>query len=210
MKIGAGGIGFDVAEYLLHHRGVDRFADDLSNTDFWNEWGVDPSNRDRGGLSVAQHHTPERKMFLLQRKETKLGAGLGKTTGWIHRATLSNSGAVEMVKGVKYDRIDEDGNLHITTKEGSRILEVDNIVLCAGQVSKDHLAQEARNTPLADKLFTIGGAQEAGELDAKRAIDMGTRLAVSIHEDSVIPGNHIFKASVGTEEKMYQLWRRWM
>lgn len=146
----------------------------------------------------------------MQRKKGKLGAGLGKTTGWIHRATLAKSNAVEMVNGVSYDRVDEQGNLHITTGDGTRVLEVDNIVLCAGQVVQNDLEVFAMGTPLEDKVFTIGGAYEAGELDAKRAIDMGTRLALKIHEETTIPGQHKFEAPMGEEEKMFHVMKRFM
>ena len=123
----------------------------------------------------------------MQRKKGKLGAGLGRTTGWIHRSELVRSKAVEMLPQVSYDKVDEDGNLHITVgtgdKKQTRVLEVDNIILCAGQVSKKNLEKAAvdAGSDLAGKVFTIGGAYEAGELDAKRAIDMGTRLALQIN-----------------------------
>ncbi len=211
--VGAGGIGFDVAEFLLHYDGTDKTAKDVSVEEFWADWGVDSTRGRRGGLLSAQKpQKPHRQLYLLQRKKSKLGATLGKTTGWIHRATLQKSNAVEMLSGVKYDRIDENGNLHITTKEGKpQVLEVDNIVLCAGQVERRELEVLARDTPnLSRRLFTIGGAYEAGELDAKRAIDMGTRLAIRIHESDVVPGKHKFQDSVGPEEKLNQVFRRFM
>mmetsp|Transcript_25646 Transcript_25646/g.42666 ORF Transcript_25646/g.42666 Transcript_25646/m.42666 type:complete len:801 (+) Transcript_25646:163-2565(+) len=203
--IGAGGIGFDVAEFLLHHDGKkDKTADDLDVEEFWDEWGVDPSNAERGGLIKAHVPSHKRELVLLQRKDGKLGANLGRTTGWIHRATLTKSGAVEMVGGVTYDKVDADGKLHITTKDGEkRILEVDNIIACAGQLVHNELELQAQGTPLEDKVYTIGGAYQAGELDAKRAIDMGTRLAMVIHNDDVVPGEHKFEAPTGAEEKMF-------
>jgi 2,4-dienoyl-CoA reductase (NADPH2) len=222
--IGAGGIGFDVSEYLLHWTGPqDKTANDVSHHDFYKEWGIDASLKSRGGLTeptVVEHDKPEqRQLYLLQRKTGKLGAGLGKTTGWIHRATLNNSGRVEMINGAKYEKIDENGHLHIsqTSKDDkvstTRILEVDNIVICAGQVEKPDL-QNNKNatTPAAlhDRLYTIGGAYEAGELDAKRAIDMGTRLAMKIHEADCVPGKHVSKALPGVEEKLFAVLRRFM
>ena len=215
--IGAGGIGFDVAEYLIHHNDNsdhDLTADEPSAGDFLREWGVDPKNSSRGGLVKPDEsiHRPKRQIILMQRKKGKLGAGLGKTTGWIHRATLAKSGAVEMLGSVSYNKVDEDGKLHITIGGGdkaeTRILDVDNIVVCAGQISKKDLEKEAEGTALTDKVYLIGGAYEAGELDAKRAIDMGTRLALQIHEAGVVPGKHKFQSGQGPEEKLFQVLKR--
>ena len=214
--IGAGGIGFDVSEYLLHYTGKDLDATQKQQQPFWDEWGIDTSLKNRGGLTEPKApHKPEREIFLMQRKKGKLGAGLGKTTGWIHRATLNQSNAVHMMNGVSYERIDEDGNLHIKNRDGeSVVLEVDNIVICAGQVEKDDLKEKASESlvsvDLDDRVYTIGGAYEAGELDAKRAIDMGTRLAIRIHEPSVVPGKHAFKSPVGVEEKLFSVLRKFM
>jgi 2,4-dienoyl-CoA reductase (NADPH2) len=208
--IGAGGIGFDVSEFLLHHDGHDKRAKDVDMNEWWGEWGVDPSNKDRGGLKETEFKPPLREIVLLQRKKGKVGAGLGKTTGWIHRATLVKSKAVEMVNGASYEKVDEDGNLHITTSDGKkRVLEVDNIVVCAGQVVKNELEVLAKGTAIEGRVFTIGGAFEAGELDAKRAIDMATRLAVRIHEDEVVPGHHKFTSPMGAEEKMMRLLKKY-
>lgn len=204
--IGAGGIGFDVSEYLLHYNGKDHSADEVDQAEFWKYWGIDTSLRERGGLTAPNHHdaSPEqRQIYLLQRKAGKLGKGLGKTTGWIHRATLSH-GAVEMLDGCKYEKIDENGHLHIQQGDKKRVLEVDNVVICAGQVAANQLAAEQVGKPV----FLIGGAYQAGELDAKRAIDMGTRLAMRIHEDDLVPGEHVEKAEPGVEEKLYQLLQR--
>jgi 2,4-dienoyl-CoA reductase (NADPH2) len=203
--VGAGGIGVDVAEYLLHEtdNNVDANLSDKSEEEeskdldkFFKDWNVDkdhwgrdgtPSRNGRGGLTPKEKqtkHTPIRKIYLMQRKEGKIGASLGKTTGWIHRAQLSN-GKVELISGCKYEHFDEDGNLHITVKGGpSKVLEVDNVVICAGQEKCDELF-----LPLKSELaklngghvYKIGGAQKASELDAKRAIDMGVRLAYAIH-----------------------------
>jgi len=214
--IGAGGIGFDVSEFLLHHDDADdhdKSADEVNVDEFLTKWGVDKNNSDRGGLlpvEQIQIPPPHREIILMQRKKGKLGAGLGKTTGWIHRSELVRSKAVEMLPQVSYDKVDEDGNLHITVGSGdkkeSRVLEVDNIILCAGQVSKKDLEKAAVNagSDLAGKVFTIGGAYEAGELDAKRAIDMGTRLALKIKNDEVVPGEHNFNADIGAEEILYK------
>lgn len=186
-------------------------ANDIDLQAWYDEWGVDPTNQEPGGLKTAERHSPNRELVLLQRKKGKLGAGLGKTTGWIHRASLTNSNAVEMVNGVTYERVDEDGNLHITDVKGKpRVLDVDNIVICAGQVKQNDLEVQAKGTDLEDKVYVIGGAYEAGELDAKRAIDMGTRLAAKIHDEHVIPGKHKFEAPMGAEEKMQQVLKKWL
>ena len=187
-------------------------AADVNLNDFWTEWGVDPSkDAQRGGLQAPKHVSPpKRQIVLLQRKDGKLGNGLGKTTGWIHRAVLTKSGAVEMVGGVSYDKIDANGNLHITYKDGTkRVLEVDTIVVCAGQLVNNALELESKGTPLEGKVYTIGGAFQAGELDAKRAIDMGTRLAMEIHNDAIVPGKHKLEAPVGPEEKMFKFLKKW-
>jgi 2,4-dienoyl-CoA reductase (NADPH2) len=224
--IGAGGIGFDVSEYLLHYDGNDKTADDVDVEQFWKEWGIDTQMNHRGGLfvdskransSITEENHMEQKhrsIYLLQRKKGKLGAGLGKTTGWIHRATLNQSGTVEMLNGISYEKIDENGHLHVSQNDGKskRILEVDNIVICAGQIEKNDLAvRSSANTSLAPNVFTIGGAYAAGELDAKRAIDMGTRLAYKIHEiDDVVPGKHVFQSKPSVEEKFFNTVRRFM
>ena len=115
-----------------------------------------------------------------------------------------------MVGGVTYDKVDDDGNLHITYNDGvKRILEVDNIIVCAGQLVQNTLELESKGTELEGKVFTIGGAYQAGELDAKRAIDMGTRLAMEIHNDSIVPGQHKLEAPTGAEEKMFEFLKKW-
>ncbi|MCB9195223.1 MAG: NADPH-dependent 2,4-dienoyl-CoA reductase [Flavobacteriales bacterium] len=169
--IGAGGIGFDTAEYLTH----EGKSPSLDVQKFLKEWGIDPTNEVRAGIEGIEAH-PEpspREVYLLQRKDTKVGDGLGKTTGWIHRVSLKNKN-VQMLNSVQYDKINDQG-LHVTIKGEQKILDVDNVVICAGQLSKNELYQ-----PLVDKgtsVHLIGGAFEAGELDAKRAIDQGARLA---------------------------------
>lgn len=214
--IGAGGIGFDVSEYLLHHNDADDHdsrADEIDVDEFLKTWGVDKSNSIRGGLLTddkVKINKSHREITLMQRKKGKLGAGLGKTTGWIHRSTLVRSNCVEMIPEVSYDKVDENGHLHITIGKGAskttRVLDADNIVLCAGQSSKRDLQEAAieSGSKLVPHIYTIGGAYEAGELDAKRAIDMGTRLALRIKDDDVVPGNHAFSADIGAEEKLFK------
>lgn len=170
--IGAGGIGFDVAEYLVED-GVSPSTD----TNLWlNEWGVTKDETTVGGLSNAETAAPAREIFLLQRKETKVGAGLGKTSGWVHRATLQKKN-VEMMKGVSYDLIDDKG-LHITVDGKQQILDVDHVILCAGQEPFRELFDELEGENINTHL--IGGAKVAGELDAKRAIRQGAELAARI------------------------------
>ena len=175
--IGAGGIGFDTAEFLTEPLDSPGLAGEPSSTDdFLNHWGVDRDYEQRGGLTAAQRDAPARELVMLQRKEGKLGAGLGKTTGWIHRTELAYRG-VQMIAGASYDCIDDDG-LHITVDGESRVLNVDSIVVCAGQEPRRELAVAL--TALGITSHLIGGADVAGELDAKRAIDQGTRLAAAL------------------------------
>ncbi len=168
--IGAGGIGFDISEYLIH-------SGKSASTDtqqFMKEWGVDTSMQARGGVEgmTPEFSGPARHITLLQRKSKKVGSGLGKTTGWIHRANLAKRG-VTMMAGVTYRKIDDKG-LHITVGDEEKILEADNIIICAGQEPMRDL-QDAH-----PDLYLIGGADVASELDARRAIDQGTRLALEI------------------------------
>ncbi|MEU8532634.1 NADPH-dependent 2,4-dienoyl-CoA reductase [Streptomyces sp. BPPL-273] len=170
--LGAGGIGFDVAEYLTD--GGDKAHEDPSA--YFRLWGVDMDYRAAGGLAAPERPAPPRAVHLLQRKNSKVGAGLGKTTGWIHRTELRQRG-VTMVPGVRYDRIDDAG-LHITVGAESTVLEVDTVVLCTGQEPSrglyDDLVAAGRRAHL------IGGADVAAELDAKRAIKQGTELAAAL------------------------------
>ncbi|PWW65633.1 NADPH-dependent 2,4-dienoyl-CoA reductase [Actinokineospora spheciospongiae] len=162
--IGAGGIGVDVSEFLTH-----------TDTPWAAEWGVGES----GSLVEATPAAPARQVYLLQRKQGRIGLNLGKTTGWVHRAALKAKG-VEQLSGVNYERIDDDG-LHITfgkDRGGARTLAVDTVVVCAGQEPVRDLAEALRAAGTTTHL--IGGADHAGELDAKRAIDQGTRLAATI------------------------------
>jgi len=168
--IGAGGIGFDVAEFLTHN------SDSSTNIPtFMREWGVDMSLQARGGIEgiTAEPGESPREVYLLQRKVSKIGNDLGKTTGWIHRAGLQKKG-VNMVPGCEYIKIDDAG-LHIRVGSEERILDVDNVIICAGQESLTELSV-GLNAPV----HLIGGAHLATELDAKRAIDQGTRLAAAI------------------------------
>ncbi len=166
--IGAGGIGFDMAEYLLHRENVPESVDS-----FMAMWGVDREYRNAGGLMKPGFAPADREIFLLQRKKTKPGAGLGKTTGWIHRTLLKKSG-VKMLNGVEYLFIDNDG-FHIRQDGEKKVLKVDDVVVCAGQLSELSLAEELDKAGIAYHL--IGGALKAGELDAKRAIAQGVELA---------------------------------
>ena len=175
--IGAGGIGFDVAETLVH-AGTSPTVD----LEVWKEeWGVGDPSETRGGLAPEgpQPDAPAREVTLLQRKSTKHGKGLGKTTGWIHRTALKMKN-VKMIGGVNYERV-EDGGLYISygeTREDPQLLEVDTIVLCAGQLPERSLADALQEKGIT--CHVIGGADVAAELDAKRAIDQGTRLAAAL------------------------------
>jgi 2,4-dienoyl-CoA reductase (NADPH2) len=175
--IGAGGIGFDVAEYLVH--AGDSPTEDLT---LWKrEWGVSDPEKDRGGVAPegARPEAPARQVTLLQRKSEKPGKRLGKTTGWIHRAALKMK-QVQMVAGVNYERIDADG-LHVSfgeARERPTLIKADTIVLCAGQLPNRGLADQLEAAGI--KAHIIGGADVAVELDAKRAIDQGARLAAEL------------------------------
>jgi len=172
--VGAGGIGFDISEFLLHDPHVPL---PVSLQHWLDEWGVDLKADINGGLRKPAPEQPVREVFLLQRKASKLGATLGKTSGWVHRATLQRKG-VQMLAGVDYRRIDDKG-LHITVDGKERVLEVDNVVVCAGQESlKELMPAEQGNT--GPRFHLIGGAALAAELDAKRAIREGAELAARI------------------------------
>ncbi len=176
--MGAGGIGFDVSEFLLH--------DTNESIEHWMErWGVTDPALERGGLATKVKAPPRRTVHLLQRKASELGKGLGKTSGWVHRATLKDSG-VEMLNGVTYDRIDDAG-LHISvptdpkeknSEQATRVLEVDTVILCTGQESVRDLV--APLEALGKPVHVIGGADVAAELDAKRAIKQATELAARL------------------------------
>ena len=169
--IGAGGIGFDVAEYLTHSGE----ASSLNIPAFMKEWGIDMTFGSRSGIEgvKAQPEPSPREVYLLQRKSSKVGSGLGKTTGWIHRAGLVMKG-VRMMPNCDYEKIDDAG-LHLTVGGETKVLDVDNIIICAGQ---DPLRELTKGLTIPHHL--IGGADIASELDAKRAINQGTRLAAQL------------------------------
>lgn len=178
--MGAGGIGFDMCEYLTHE-GPSLTLD----KDAWmKEWGVDNENTVRGGLLPQEIEESPRKVYMLQRKSSSFGKGLNKTSGWVHRAVVAMKG-VETIGGVSYDKVDDEG-LHVTISRGkkgeevteSRVLDVDHVVLCAGQVSVNKLHQELEQDESKEfNLHLVGGAEFAGELDAKRAIRLASELA---------------------------------
>lgn len=175
--IGAGGIGFDMGEFLLHDT---RHPLPLA-LDVWaKEWGVGMKVETPGGLVPPAPAQPVRQLYLLQRKTSRLGAGLGKTSGWVHRAVLARNGVV-MLAGVQYERIDDQG-LHITVGGEQRLLAVDNVVICAGQDSLAELMPSAPEATAAGapRFHKIGGAALAAELDAKRAIREGAALAARL------------------------------
>ncbi|MCS0609963.1 NADPH-dependent 2,4-dienoyl-CoA reductase [Massilia solisilvae] len=173
--IGAGGIGFDLSEYLLHD---DSHPLPVPVSEWTAEWGVDLAVREPGGLLKPAEAAPLRQVWLMQRKASKPGAGLGKTSGWVHRATLARNG-VQMMAGVQYERIDDAG-LHITVGGERRLLEVDNVVICAGQESLAELMPEQGAQDRGPRFHKIGGAALAAELDAKRAIREGAELAARL------------------------------
>ena len=169
--IGAGGIGFDVAEFLVEKHSL------TTQPEQWlKSWGVDKEYKQAGGLREATIDEPAREIFLLQRKTTKVGKGLGKTTGWIHRSALQKK-QVQMIAGVDYVKIDDQG-LHIEVNNKPQILNVDNIILCAGQEPFKDLLKGLQEKNITTHL--IGGADVATELDAKRAIRQGAELAAII------------------------------
>jgi 2,4-dienoyl-CoA reductase (NADPH2) len=167
--IGAGGIGFDVAEFLTH-------TENIGNETFMNEWGVDMNYERAGALMKPIVEKSPREVILLQRSAGKMGERLGKTTGWIHRAALKKK-QVKMIGGVTYQKIDDEG-LHILINGQPQVLEVDNVVICAGQVSNNGLFNtlKEKNFPV----HLIGGALQAGEVDAKRAIEEGVKLGIAL------------------------------
>jgi 2,4-dienoyl-CoA reductase (NADPH2) len=175
--IGAGGIGFDVSEYLVQ----DHPSPTVDVDEWLEEWGVTDPDRAPGGLAAngPQPSAPARQVTLLQRKTSKHGAGLGKTTGWIHRASLRMKD-VTFIGGVNYERIGDEG-LMISEGEGRenpRWLDVDHVVLCAGQDPLRELVEPLEAEGVTVHL--VGGAEKAAELDAKRAINKAARLAAVI------------------------------
>ncbi|MDA8901686.1 NADPH-dependent 2,4-dienoyl-CoA reductase [bacterium] len=170
--IGAGGIGFDVAEFLSHEGESPSLNKDL----FLKEWGIDKTNSTRGGLVKPAPHPSPRQITMLQRSETKVGKDLGKTTGWIHRQSLKMK-KVTMLKGVSYNQIDEKG-IHITIKEQAQFIEADTIIICAGQVSVNQLNEEL--VTLGKTPHLIGGGKLAKKIDAQRAIKEGSYLGAEL------------------------------
>jgi 2,4-dienoyl-CoA reductase (NADPH2) len=173
--IGAGGIGFDVSEFITHQGE----STSLNREEFWKEWGIDGALEARGGVAgiKAEPHAPARQVFLLQRKKSKVGDGLGKTTGWIHRTGLKNK-QVQMLNSVEYLKVDDEG-LHIRIADGEpQVLPVDTVIVCAGQDPLRELQEEL--LAAGQNVHLIGGADVAAELDAKRAINQGSRLAAEL------------------------------
>ena len=172
--IGAGGIGVDVSVFLTHEE------EDLD--DWMAHWGVGDPALTAGGLTEPKPRTPAREVTLVQRKTTPIGIGLGKTSGWAHRAVLKQS-QVTQVSGATYDRIDDDG-LHVTVDGVARVIEADTIVVCAGQDSVralyDDLDRSGVHLTGGATVHLIGGADVAAELDAKRAIRQGTEVVAAL------------------------------
>lgn len=173
--IGAGGIGFDVAMFLTTAESGVKAGAEASIDHYRREWGIDPAYRNRGGIAPPVPDSVPRKVWLLQRSKGKIGERLGKTTGWAHRLTLKNRG-VQMWPDVHYEKIDDAG-LHILVKGQSQILDVENIVVCAGQESLRDLYEPLVRA--GRRVHLIGGAKEAAELDAKRAIEEGWKLTTN-------------------------------
>ena len=169
--IGAGGIGFDLSEYLLHEGNSNSI--DLDN--WLKEWGIDKNIEARGGIAGVKpvFQSSKRTIFILKRSKGKFGKNLGKTTGWIHRSNLKKKG-VQFINEVQYSKVDDQG-LHYIQYGKSKVLDVDTIVICAGQTPLRPLYSALKNSDKS--VHVIGGADVASELDAKRAIDQGCRLA---------------------------------
>jgi len=172
--IGAGGIGFDVAEFLAHDNNHE--SPSLNTPKYMEEWGVDMAYENAGATTKPKPLPSPREIFLLKRSPGKHGKKLGKTTGWIHRASLDLKG-VKKIASVAYDKVDNDG-LHITVGEESKILPVNNVVICAGQEPLREL--QAGLEAAGQKVHLIGGADVAAQLDAKRAIKQASYLAAEI------------------------------
>lgn len=170
--IGAGGIGFDTAEFLSH----EGESGSINPEKFYDEWGIDTDYENVGGLKAANVEKPQREIYLLQRKAASVGASLGKTTGWIHRTGLKHRD-VKMIAGASYEKIDDQG-LHVIVNDKPTVLEVDHVIICAGQESYTAMFDELKAA--GKNVHLIGGAKEAGELDAKRAIRQGAELAAVI------------------------------
>jgi len=179
--VGAGGIGFDVSEFLvtMSAEQSDGFRSPQHLKEWKAEWGVADPQEARGALTTPIPLPPAREVFLLQRTKGLQGKGLGKTSGWVHRASLKAKG-VQQLSGVNYERIDDDG-LHISfgpQRADARVLDVDNVIICAGQESVRDLEEALRSNGIEPHV--IGGAALAAEVDAKRAIQQGTELAAKL------------------------------
>jgi 2,4-dienoyl-CoA reductase (NADPH2) len=179
--VGAGGVGFDVSEFLVTPAGpADEYRSPTLNLKEWKaEWGVADPQEVRGALTTPIPAPPAREVYLLQRTKGAQGKRLGKTSGWVHRASLKAKG-VQQLSGVNYERIDDAG-LHISfgpDRTDRRLLEVDNVVICAGQESVCDLEDGLRREGIEPHI--VGGADVAAELDAKRAIRQGTELAANL------------------------------
>jgi 2,4-dienoyl-CoA reductase (NADPH2) len=172
--MGAGGIGFDVSEFITHVGVSGAMDKDV----FAREWGIDFKNHPRGGVTgvTPQVEQSGRQVYLMQRKSTRVGRGLGKTTGWTHRMSLDKRG-VQMINGIDYEKVDDQG-LHVTVAGVPQLFEVDTVIVCAGQVPKRDLYDELSDSGIATSL--IGGAFEASELDAKAAIKQASYLAAAV------------------------------
>jgi 2,4-dienoyl-CoA reductase (NADPH2) len=177
--IGAGGIGFDCAEFLAH--APNTAPTSLDKEAFFKQWGIDTTYTNRGAIKPKTSELSARKIYLLQRRTTKMGKDLGKTTGWIHRNSLKNKG-IEMLTGVDYKAITEAG-LVISVNGEERTLKVDNVILCSGQVSNNELYYALQKQNI--NVHIIGGALLAAEIDAKRAIDEGVRLAHTLTQSAL-------------------------
>ena len=173
--VGAGGIGFDVAEYLSHDMAHESVS--LNVESYMKEWGVDMSYQRGGSLAESPQPIPSpREVFLLKRSKGKHGKNLGKTTGWIHRASLAMK-KVKMIHSVQYEKIDDAG-LHISVGEEKQILPVDNVVICAGQEPLRAMHEEL--VAAGKSVHLIGGANIATQLDAKKAIKEASHLAAEL------------------------------
>ncbi|MCZ8157167.1 MAG: FAD-dependent oxidoreductase, partial [Leptospira sp.] len=168
--IGAGGIGYDVSIYLTDA------GHEFTKENYLKEWGIDTSISGNGGLATKSEMKSDRKVTMLKRSSSKFGGNLGKTTGWIHKTSLEDR-KVDQIAGVEYKSIDKEGVL-ISVKGVERKITADTVVICAGQDSRRELFAPLQAAGL--KVHLIGGADLASELDAKRAIDQGTRLAIEI------------------------------
>ena len=169
--IGASGIGFDSSVFLTSSE------EDFKRENFYKEWGIDLEYKNRAALKTPQATPSDKKIYLMRRRKGKVGSDLGKTTGWIDRTFLKNK-AVEMISGVSYEKI-VDNKFHILVDDKERVLEIDTLLICSGQVSNNPYLEELENIE-GLSVHSIGGAKKASKLDAKIAIKEGTDLALII------------------------------